>query len=187
MNNDKKQLSQSPWALFWRHLRRNPMAVTGGAILFVFYTLALFAEFFAPYGMETQERSLFYCPPTRLRFKDSTDTFHLRPFVYEKTLVDRKWTKYGDDTSKIYPLRSLLETLKTAMQMKVQEGKEHIIAELSHGALEKRQLMLRMIRKGVFKDAFDTALKQLRDAGMVVTGKALVRGSRRKLVLSASW
>ncbi len=88
---------------------------------------------------------------------------------------------------KIYPLRSLLETLKTAMQMKVQEGKEYIIAELSHGALEKRQLMLRMIRKGIFKDSFDTALKQLRDAGMVVTGKALGRGSRRKLVLGASW
>ena len=105
MNNDKKQLSQSPLALFWRHLRRNRMAMTGCGILLVFYMLAFFAEFFAPYGMETQERSLFYCPPTRVRLIDSTGKFHFRPFVYGKTLVDRKWTKYGDDTSILYPLR----------------------------------------------------------------------------------
>ena len=88
---------------------------------------------------------------------------------------------------KMYPLRSLLETLKAAMQYKVQEAKEHIIAELSSGALERRQLMLRMIRRGIFKDAFDVALRQLRDTGMVVAGKALVKGHRSKLALGSSW
>jgi len=97
--------SQSPWALFWRYLRRNKTAMTGGIILIVFYTLAFFAEFFAPYGMETQERSLFYCPPTRPHLIDSEGHLHLRPFVYGKILVDSKWRLYEDDTSKLYPIR----------------------------------------------------------------------------------
>ena len=105
MLKNKKNLSQSPWALFWRHLRRNRTAMTGGVILVVFYTLAFLAEFFAPYGMETQNRALFYCPPTRPHIIDNEGKFHLRPFVYEKTLVDKKWRKYEDDTSKIYPIR----------------------------------------------------------------------------------
>ena len=105
MNKGKKQVSQSPWALFWRHLSRNRMAMTGGVILVLFYTLALGANFVAPYGMETQNRELFYCPPTKLHVIDDSGTFHLRPFVYGKTLIDREWTKYGDDTSQIYPIR----------------------------------------------------------------------------------
>ena len=105
MNNAKKQLSQSPWALFWRHFRRNRTAMAGGLILVLFYTLAFFADFFAPYGMETQNRKLFNCPPTRPHFIDSSGTFHFRPFVYGKDLVDKKWTKYADDTSRIYPIK----------------------------------------------------------------------------------
>jgi len=105
MNSGKKQLSQSPWALFWRYLRRNRMAMTGGSILIVFYTLAFFADFFAPYNMESENRAMFYCPPTRPHFFDFSGNFHLRPFVYGKTIIDRKWMIYKDDTSRIYPIR----------------------------------------------------------------------------------
>ncbi len=100
----KKTLSQSPWALFWRHLRRNKTAMFGGFILILFYGLAFLAEFFAPYSMERQERGLFYCPPTRPRFIDSDGKFHIRPFVYGKKLVDEKWRIYEDDTEHIYQI-----------------------------------------------------------------------------------
>lgn len=100
----KKHLSQSPWALFWRHLRRNKMAMTGGIILVIFYGLAFLAEFFAPYGMETQDRAMFYCPPTRPHIIDSEGHFHLRPFVYGKHLADETWRKYEDDTKRILPI-----------------------------------------------------------------------------------
>ena len=105
MNKESKKLSQSPWALFWRYLLRNRMAMTGGIILILFYALALFANFAAPYGMDVQNRSLYYCPPTRLHFFDETGSFHLRPFVYGKVLEDRKWTLYKDDTTKMYPIK----------------------------------------------------------------------------------
>ena len=85
---------------------------------------------------------------------------------------------------KVYPLFSLLETLRATMHMKVQEAKEYIIVELSHGEMERRQLMMRLIKKGIFKDAFDMALKQLREAGLVA-GRPLGR-RRGKLALGAS-
>ncbi len=91
-------------ALFWRYIIRNPLAVTGAVILVVFYMLAAFADFFAPYGMETHNRTLNYCPPTHLHVIDSDGKFHIRPFVYGKKLVDRLSTMYEDDTEKIYPL-----------------------------------------------------------------------------------
>lgn len=105
MSDAPKNLSNSPWALFWRHLRRNRTAMAGGIILAVFYSLALFAGFFAPYGMETQNRTLYYSPPTRIHVFDAGGKFHLRPFVYGRVLADRAWTTYRDDTGKIHPLR----------------------------------------------------------------------------------
>ena len=104
MNEHKKHFSQSPWSLFWRHLRRNRTAIIGGIILFIFYLSAMFADVVAPYSMETQFRSSFYCPPTALHVRDHTGKFHLRPFVYGKKLMDRKWTKYEDDISIMYPV-----------------------------------------------------------------------------------
>ncbi len=109
MNNKTKKLSQSPWALFWRHMKRNRTAVIGGTILIIFYGLALFADFFAPYGMETQNRTLFYCPPTDVHIFDESGKFHLRPFVYGKVLADRRLTKYEDDTSKIYHIKLFIK------------------------------------------------------------------------------
>lgn len=106
MNNTaEKKLSQSPWAVFWRHLRRNRTAMFGGAILIVFYFAALFADFIAPYGMETQYRSLHNCRPTPIHFFDAEGKFHLRPFVYGMEMADRAWTRYEEDTSRIYHLR----------------------------------------------------------------------------------
>ncbi len=104
MNRKDKKPSQSPWALFWRYLLRNRMAVIGGIILIIFYFLAFFADFFAPYGVETQNRSLYYCPPTGPHLFDESGSFHIRPFVYGKVLEDRKWTRYRDDTVKKYPI-----------------------------------------------------------------------------------
>jgi hypothetical protein len=85
---------------------------------------------------------------------------------------------------KFYPFRSVIETLKQAMRAKMEEAREYIVAELSHGALEKRQLRLRMLTRGIIKYTFDAALKELKDAG-VVMALATGKGKRKKLVLTA--
>ncbi len=66
--------------------------------------MVLFAGFFAPYGMETQNRTLYNCAPTGIHFRDASGGVHIRPFVYGKKLVDRRWTRYADDTAKVYPI-----------------------------------------------------------------------------------
>ena len=84
---------------------------------------------------------------------------------------------------KFYPFHAVIETLKKAMRTKVEEAREYIVSELAKGALERRQLRLRMVGKGVIKHTFDAALKELKDAGMVIVVNAAGRSKRKKLVL----
>ena len=85
---------------------------------------------------------------------------------------------------KFYPFHSVIETLKQAMRAKMEEAREYIVAELSQGALERRQLRLRMLTRGIIKYTFDAALKELKDAGVVIA-VATGKGKRKKLVLTA--
>jgi hypothetical protein len=52
---DKKQLSQSYWALVWWRFKRNRMGIGGTIIVFIsLFVGVLFAEFFAPYLVNQQ-------------------------------------------------------------------------------------------------------------------------------------
>ncbi len=59
----------SPWQIFWRRLRRRRLAMAGGITLIVFYLLALFAGFVAPYSFERQDRERFFHRPTCVHFE----------------------------------------------------------------------------------------------------------------------
>jgi peptide/nickel transport system permease protein len=92
----------SPWRDFWRHLRRSPLAVAGGALLVVLYLLALFAPFFAPYAESDIDRDRFFHPPTPLHMRDAQGRWHA-PFVYG-TRAGADQT-YAVDPAQRYPLR----------------------------------------------------------------------------------
>jgi peptide/nickel transport system permease protein len=62
-------LVESPWRVFWRRLRRQKIALVGGGILVVLYTLALFTGFLAPYSYERLDKERFFHPPTALRIR----------------------------------------------------------------------------------------------------------------------
>ena len=85
---------------------------------------------------------------------------------------------------KLYPLQSVIKVLHQTMRMKVEEARDYIVTELTQGALERRQLRLRIIGKGTIKHTFDIALKELKDAGMVMA-VATSRSRRKKLALVA--
>src|SRR5712671_114371 len=57
-----------PWRLFWRRLRRQRIAMIGGIILIVLYTMSLLAGFIAPYSYERQDRERFFHSPTGVTF-----------------------------------------------------------------------------------------------------------------------
>jgi len=73
----------SHWQLMWWRFRKHRMALVGGVIVLILYTVALFAEFIAPYDPNLYEAARAYQPPHRIRFLDSQRQLHLRPFVYD--------------------------------------------------------------------------------------------------------
>ena len=64
----------SLWLGAWRRLRKNRMAVAGGATLLVFVVIALLTPWIAPYGYETQNLDLGASPPSAQHWL-GTDVF----------------------------------------------------------------------------------------------------------------
>ncbi len=72
----------SQWKLMWWRFRKHKLALIGGIVLLVFYVVAAFCEFFAPYDPSARDVTRILAPPKTLRFVDEEGRFHLRPFVY---------------------------------------------------------------------------------------------------------
>jgi peptide/nickel transport system permease protein len=104
MSEPRRERPESPGRLFWRRFRRSPVALAGGALLAVFYALALLAPFAAPYAEDDLDRSRFYHPPQALHWRDATGRVHLRPFVYA-TAPGPGLFEYRDDHARPQPLR----------------------------------------------------------------------------------
>jgi peptide/nickel transport system permease protein len=66
--------------LVWRRFRKSKLAIAGALVLAVFYIVAIFAEFVAPYDFQTDNMRMRYVPPTKVRFA-AADGLHW-PYVY---------------------------------------------------------------------------------------------------------
>ena len=96
----------SQWKLMWWKFIRHRLAVISGAFLIVLYVVALFAEFFAPYGLDTRNVESIYAPPQSVRL------FHegrfVGPFVYNQSYqlnMETLKREYTVDASAPVPLR----------------------------------------------------------------------------------
>ncbi|HEX7177025.1 MAG TPA: ABC transporter permease [Pyrinomonadaceae bacterium] len=85
-------------------VRRTGKAATGGAIVCVFYLVAVFADFLAPNDFREQSRREPSSPPTVLHFRDERGDFHARPFIHPRRLTDPLHRLYSEDTSRRYAL-----------------------------------------------------------------------------------
>ena len=72
----------SQWKLMWWRFRKHKLALFGGIVLLIFYFVAAFCEFFAPYDPNARDVTRILAPPKTLRFVDAEGQFHFRPFVY---------------------------------------------------------------------------------------------------------
>src|SRR5687768_17389712 len=68
-------------------LSSDPLVVAGGAILIVIFTSAIFADFVAPYAVDTEFRDHFFHPPSRIHFRNEKGEF-VHPYVLKTYLVD---------------------------------------------------------------------------------------------------
>lgn len=71
------------WQLMWWKFRRHKMALVGTAILIVFYLIAAFCEFVAPYDPEAYFIRYKMAPPTPIRIFDAAGKLHA-PFIYHR-------------------------------------------------------------------------------------------------------
>src|SRR5512134_1409824 len=72
----------SQWRLIWRKFIRNKAALGGGIMILLFYLVAIFGGFFAPYTKDTRFREFIYMPPTRVHIIDANGKVGL--FIYEQ-------------------------------------------------------------------------------------------------------
>ncbi len=99
------EYGMSQWKLITKKFLRNRAAIVGGVIVILFYLIALFANFIAPYGLTTRSRDHIHMPPQRIR------VFHegrlMRPFVYgtDRMLDENFRLTYELDTDRVYPVR----------------------------------------------------------------------------------
>jgi peptide/nickel transport system permease protein len=96
----------SQWKLMWWKFVRHRLAVISGLFLIALYVIALFAEFFAPYGLDARNVDAIYSPPQGIHL------FHegsfVGPFVYNQSYqlnMDTLKREYTVDTSEPVPLR----------------------------------------------------------------------------------
>jgi peptide/nickel transport system permease protein len=96
---------QSPGLVFWTQLKKSPLAIAGGTVLAIFYVLAAFAPFAAPYPQEEMDRTKYFHPPQTLHWVRADGSFSIRPFVREMRLVDVGSFRYEEDSGRELPLR----------------------------------------------------------------------------------
>ncbi|MEZ4729940.1 MAG: hypothetical protein R3E79_22650 [Caldilineaceae bacterium] len=106
---DEARYSLSQWQLMWRKFVRNRAALAGAVVILLFYLMALFAPFLAPYTLTTRFRDRLYIPPQAVHFFDEGA---FAPFVYGfKTTLDLNTLQRVAevDRSVKYPVRFFVE------------------------------------------------------------------------------
>lgn len=103
-----------PWKLMWWRFRKHRMAMVAAGVLIVFYVVAAFCEFFAPYDPDGALLQFKQVPPTTIHFQDTQGNFQ-PPFVYQhKRAMDPQTLLITDieDTSTRYPLEFFVRGFK---------------------------------------------------------------------------
>ncbi|RPI33717.1 MAG: ABC transporter permease [Chloroflexota bacterium] len=100
----EKHYAASQWRLMWRKYIRNRAAMIGGAVTLLFYLVALFGDFLAPYSLTTRFVKFIHMPPQRVHFFSDGK---FQPFVYEMDLtIDENLRKtYTPNPEKKVPIR----------------------------------------------------------------------------------
>lgn len=73
------------------------------AVLSIFATIVVLADFLAPYDHTTQSRQGISAPPSTIRFRDSGGSLG-RPFIYSRRLVDPLIYRYEEIETEKHPI-----------------------------------------------------------------------------------
>lgn len=108
---EEKIYVASNWQLMWWKFRRHKLAVFCTVVVVLFYLVAAFCEFVAPYDPQTKFSKYTLSSPSKVHLVDAEGRWHM-PFVY-KTIRERDpktaRSTYPEDTTKRYPIRLFVQ------------------------------------------------------------------------------
>jgi peptide/nickel transport system permease protein len=96
-----------PWKLMWWRFRKHRMALVSAVVLIVFYFIAAFCEFAAPYDPDQALIQFKQVPPTTIHIRDAQGQWQW-PFVYQhKRTMDPNTLQitYTELTDTRYPIQ----------------------------------------------------------------------------------
>jgi peptide/nickel transport system permease protein len=103
LTKEEARFAASQWTMIWRRFRRNKAAMAGGVIVIFYYFVAIFAQFFAPYGLTTRFTNQIYLPPQAIHFFDEGQ---FRPHVLGvETSFDENLRRVYANTDEKYDLQ----------------------------------------------------------------------------------
>ena len=106
-SKEEKLFVASQWLLMWWRFKRHKLAMGSAVVLIIFYLIAVFCEFVAPYEPFARDTNYVQAPPQKIHFTDEQGKFHLRPFVYKTKQVfnNETWDRQNiEDKSTRYPV-----------------------------------------------------------------------------------
>ncbi|MBJ6360150.1 ABC transporter permease [Paenibacillus sp. GCM10012307] len=98
----------SQWRLIYLRFKKHKLARASLVILALLYAAAIFAQFIAPYGLQSYDSKYVNAPPMGLKLIDADGKFHFKPFVYGlKSERDPETMRkiFVADTDKRYPIQ----------------------------------------------------------------------------------
>lgn len=103
---ERRVYMASQWTLMARRFKRHKIARVALVIVLLFYFVAVFCEFFAPYDPNNRNAKFIFVPPQRFRIIDAEGSLRW-PFVYglEQQIDMESFRKtYTHNTDQRYPL-----------------------------------------------------------------------------------
>ncbi len=100
----------SQWKLIWWKFKRHRIAMLSAIFLILTYGVAFFAEFFAPYALDTRHTDKIYSPPQSVYWFDEGK--FVGPYVYGWSYqlnMDKLIREYSEDRTQKYPVQFFCE------------------------------------------------------------------------------
>ncbi|HLT60414.1 MAG TPA: ABC transporter permease, partial [Microlunatus sp.] len=117
--------------LVWRAFRRHKLAMIGAAIVIMFYLIALFGEFLAPYNSDAFHEQYPYAPPQLVHWVDfSGGSPRFGPYVHGYTSqqdAESLQVSYVVDESVKIPIRFFDTSTESYRMWGLFEGNVHLI------------------------------------------------------------
>ncbi|HEY9076991.1 MAG TPA: ABC transporter permease [Anaerolineaceae bacterium] len=102
-SDEEARYGLSQWQLMWKKFIKSRTAIIGGIAIVLFYLIALFANFLAPYGGDQRFIDYLYAPPNGLRW-DAQTGFYIYAL---ETTFDKETLRsiYRKDTRQKVPVK----------------------------------------------------------------------------------